>query len=149
VDDLATFGFTDQWIGLALSTDGILHVTYRTGTQGLRHAWAALPTTNAGDALAGGVPALVLALGPGSPNPAAGSVALPFVLPVSGAVRLAVHDASGRLVRVLAHGELAAGQHQLSWDGRDGRGRAAAGGVYFLRLDSAAGSRRAKIVLAP
>jgi flagellar hook assembly protein FlgD len=48
-----------------------------------------------------------------------------------------MHDVRGRLVRVLADRRLAAGVHALAWDGRDDSGRAAAHGVYVLRVASA------------
>ncbi len=51
-----------------------------------------------------------------------------------GPAELAVHDAAGRLVRVLATGMAEAGRHQLLWDGRDGAGRPLGSGVYFVRL---------------
>jgi flagellar hook assembly protein FlgD len=39
------------------------------------------------------------------------------------------------LVRRLAAGPLAAGEHAVPWDGKDDAGRAAASGVYFVRLE--------------
>ena len=35
---------------------------------------------------------------------------------------------------LLSHAELPAGTHALTWDGRDDRGAALAGGVYFVRM---------------
>jgi carboxypeptidase D len=54
-------------------------------------------------------------------------------LPQAGPVRVGLFDAQGRRVRLLLDGRLAAGPHALAWDGRDGAGRAAASGVYFVR----------------
>jgi flagellar hook assembly protein FlgD len=49
-------------------------------------------------------------------------------------VSVAVFDARGRCVRRLVEGLLRAGPHGVSWDGRDGAGRAVPGGVYFARI---------------
>jgi hypothetical protein len=48
-------------------------------------------------------------------------------------VRATVHDVSGSLVRTIAFAPLAAGVHDLGWDGRDESGARAPGGVYFVR----------------
>ena len=45
-------------------------------------------------------------------------------------------------------GTLAPGRHQTVWDGRDRSGRAAAAGVYFVRLTGEGKSLTAKMVLA-
>jgi carboxypeptidase T len=44
-----------------------------------------------------------------------------------------IYNARGMLVRDLFDGRLDAGQRVLVWDGRDGNGRTAASGVYFVR----------------
>ncbi len=44
-----------------------------------------------------------------------------------------IYNARGMLVRDLFDGRLDAGQRVLVWDGRDGTGRTAASGVYFVR----------------
>ena len=55
--------------------------------------------------------------------------------PADGPARLAVFDARGRQVRVLAEGRLPAGMHTVGWDGRDGDGQVLASGVYFYAPD--------------
>lgn len=149
VDDLAASGFTDQWIGLALSEAGILHATYRVGTIELRHAWAPLATAGIPGPAGAPAPAPPLVLGPIRPNPASATAVIPLRLVEKQKVRLTVHDAAGRAVRVLADGELPAGEHRLTWDGLNAGGERAARGVYFLRLDSRAGRREARLVLLP
>ncbi len=42
-------------------------------------------------------------------------------------------DLKGRVVKKLAGGEYDMGQHEWSWDGRDGHGVPVASGVYFYR----------------
>jgi len=70
------------------------------------------------------------------PNPAQGGTGIVFGLPSEGTVRLAVYDVSGRAVRTLVSGSLAAGEHAVVWDGRDEGGRAVSGGVYLYRLET-------------
>jgi subtilisin family serine protease len=81
------------------------------------------------------------------PNPARGSAELSFEVPAAERVTLEVFDVSGRLVRRLIDGEVAAGSHRSIWDGRMDGGELAAGGVYFLRLETARGSSTRKLTL--
>jgi hypothetical protein len=91
--------------------------------------------------------ASVLALAPVAPNPSRGSAFLRFTTPIAGAVRLALYDAAGRLVRTLVEGELPAGDHQIRWDGRDRAGRHLPAGAYYARLESAGEARSRSLVL--
>jgi flagellar hook assembly protein FlgD len=61
--------------------------------------------------------------------------------------RLLLPDVAGRLVRVLAAGDWAAGEHAIAWDGRPGSGAAAPRGVYFLRVESGGRSDAARLLL--
>ncbi len=74
------------------------------------------------------------------PNPSAAGVILHFSLGERARVRLAVHDAAGRSLRVLTEREMGAGLHEVTWDGRDDAGRACGSGIYWARL--VAGERR-------
>lgn len=71
------------------------------------------------------------------PNPTWGPVTLRFALPAAGPVRLAVHDAQGRLVRVLVDSERPAGAQTLAWDLRDAGGARVTAGLYFVRCVAA------------
>ena len=71
------------------------------------------------------------------PNPTFGHVTASFSLPQ--AVRnadLAIFDASGRRVRTLLEGPLAAGPQSVTWTGRDDAGRIAPAGLFFIRLSA-------------
>lgn len=68
------------------------------------------------------------------PNPSREAVTLRFHVRTESDVELIVVDAAGSVVRRLAAGRFAPGQHRLRWDGRDGGGRLAPNGVYFCRL---------------
>jgi FlgD Ig-like domain/FG-GAP-like repeat/FG-GAP repeat len=68
------------------------------------------------------------------PSPARDQVHVALSLPRGGDTRVSVRDLQGRLVRTLASGELTAGRHELTWDGRDAHGQTCAAGLYFVEL---------------
>jgi len=70
------------------------------------------------------------------PSPFRDRTQVVFTLGSPAAVQLTVHSVDGRLTRTLTDGPLEAGEHRLEWDGRDDRGRLAAAGVYYVRLQS-------------
>jgi hypothetical protein len=101
------------------------------------------------DAAAAPPPAVALALEQNRPNPFRPGTLIEYALPERARIRLSVHDVSGRMVRVLAEGEVAAGRRSVAWDGRDGAGTPVASGVYFYRLASPQGSLTRKLTVAP
>ena len=73
-----------------------------------------------------------------APNPFNASTVISFLIPfrlANEATRLSIYNLTGQLVRVLQLETLQAGEHTLSWDGRDDYGREVASGVYIYRLD--------------
>ncbi|MEL7362821.1 MAG: M14 family zinc carboxypeptidase, partial [Bacteroidota bacterium] len=78
--------------------------------------------------------AMELSIGALYPNPTAGDLVVDFALPATGATVVEVFDLLGRRVAVLADGELLAGSHRLTWDGRSAHGRSLSAGTYVLRL---------------
>ncbi|MBN2170683.1 MAG: hypothetical protein JW819_05090 [Candidatus Krumholzibacteriota bacterium] len=62
-------------------------------------------------------------------------------------VRLAVHDAAGRLVRVLHEGVVAGASLAIAWDGRDEAGRELPAGIYLARLAGSGIADTKKLVL--
>ncbi|MFO7676713.1 MAG: FlgD immunoglobulin-like domain containing protein [bacterium] len=66
-----------------------------------------------------------------------GLLALSYALERTGPVRVVVHDAAGRRVRVLAAGPMPAGVYRVNWDYTADRGGKVRSGVYFIRLDLA------------
>jgi len=72
---------------------------------------------------------------PAAPNPFNPMTSIVFRLAEAGPANLAIYDQAGRRVRILASGPRAAGQHQVRWDGRDGRGRSVATGNYLASLE--------------
>jgi hypothetical protein len=78
-----------------------------------------------------------LELGNPYPNPFNGGTRIEFALPEATGLRLEIYDLRGRRLRTLVQGETEAGFHSVEWDGRDGRGRAVAAGVYLCRMQTA------------
>ncbi len=65
----------------------------------------------------------------------ASQVELRFSLARDTDVALNIFDSSGRLVSRIKNGPLSAGAYTYTWFMRDGRGRPAAAGIYFARLE--------------
>jgi hypothetical protein len=60
---------------------------------------------------------------------------------------VSVFDLRGRKVRQLHTGRAESGWHELTWDGRDDRGRGQASGVYFVRAQQAGQASTHKLTL--
>jgi hypothetical protein len=80
------------------------------------------------------------------PNPSRSQSVVRYVLPQAGAMRLTIHDVRGRRVALLADRFEEAGDHSVSWEGRDPQGATVPAGVYWARLESGGGSVARKIV---
>jgi flagellar hook assembly protein FlgD len=59
-----------------------------------------------------------------------------------------IYDALGRRVSTPHEGLLAAGRHEITWDGCDSRGARASAGVYFASVRSEGAIRTRRVVLA-
>lgn len=88
-------------------------------------------------------PASTVRLYDATPNPAPSDILIRFSLPSSGAASLGVYDLQGRSVWQQQVGALGAGVHRVVVP----RNAAARAGVYFLRLESAAGVAKGKVVI--
>jgi len=78
-----------------------------------------------------------------SPNPVTAAAAVSYTLPQSGSVRLDVFDVTGRLVRTLESGQMAAGSHQSLVTVSDSDP-----GVLFVRLSTESGSTVRKVLVS-
>jgi M6 family metalloprotease-like protein len=65
-----------------------------------------------------------------SPNPFYGSTQIRFRLAQEGEVGLTIYSLRGRRVRSLVHATMAAGEHQVTWDGVDDSGHPVPAGLY-------------------
>ena len=88
-----------------------------------------------------------MVLGAATPNPTASGTALELSLETPVALRVTVHDVTGRRVRELLEGVQPAGRHTLAWDGRDATGRRMPRGTYYLRLETESGAATRPVVL--
>lgn len=93
-----------------------------------------------------GLPAVTM-LRQNSPNPFNPMTVVPFELARPGAVLLQVFGLDGRLLRVLAEGNFAAGAHARAWDGCDKGGRRVGSGVYLVRLSTMDGVINGRMVM--
>ena len=87
-----------------------------------------------------------LSLAQNSPNPFRGSTLVRFAVPDGGPVDVSVFDVTGRLVRRLVSGDLAAGPHSVAWDGSDSRGDRVASGVYLYRVQAGRETRTREMI---
>ena len=81
------------------------------------------------------------------PNPTSSSSVIAYTLPAPGDASVRVYDVSGREVAVLAAGRHEAGEHTAVWGGLSTGGQPVGSGIYFVRLETAAGALARKIVL--
>ena len=75
------------------------------------------------------------ALGANYPNPFNPATTIPLAVPAGAkTVDLTIYNVLGQPVRHVWTGPLPAGEHELTWDGRDAQGYPVAAGVYVYRL---------------
>lgn len=91
-------------------------------------------------------PPSAISVSPARPNPARDGSAVTLGLPKRSAVRVAVHDVAGRLVRIVEDCTREAGVHTLAWDGRGAAGGPVRPGLYVLRVE-AGGTRLTRRVV--
>jgi hypothetical protein len=82
------------------------------------------------------------------PNPMLDGAEIRFALPATGNVNLKIYNVKGELVKTLASGRTEAGEHTVGWNGTNGRGNRVTSGIYFLRLETQAGSAVSKLVVS-
>lgn len=75
-------------------------------------------------------------------NPVVSNPTFAIGLAQSGNVTLAVYSITGRLVAILANGQMAAGEHLLAWSNAD-----APSGLYLVRATCASGSATTRLTL--
>ena len=75
------------------------------------------------------------ALGANYPNPFNPATTIPLTVPARARnVDLTIYNVLGQPMRQVWTGPLPAGKHDLSWDGRDAKGRPVAAGIYMYRV---------------
>lgn len=86
-------------------------------------------------------------LGQNFPNPFNPTTVIPYSLSRSSSVELVIYNVLGQRVKTLVDGPGTAGEHRVSWDGRDERGEHVASGIYFLSLRACDTESLRKILL--
>ncbi len=81
------------------------------------------------------------------PNPFNPETSISFRLPQKSHVQIAIYDQLGRLVRLLADEEKAAGYHKTFWKGINNAGQQLPSGVYFLQMRSGKFNQTRKMLL--
>jgi photosystem II stability/assembly factor-like uncharacterized protein len=81
------------------------------------------------------------------PNPFSEGTTIAYYLPISTSARLSVYDVSGREVARLFSDVNGNGWRDIAWDGKGRSGNRLVSGIYFLRLESGAGTDVRKIVI--
>lgn len=81
------------------------------------------------------------------PSPVSVRAEIRYALPQAGPVKLTVFDVAGRVVRSLVEEAQEASEHRVAWNTRDAAGHDVPSGVYFYRLETAAGAMTQKLVV--
>ena len=80
------------------------------------------------------------------PNPFAERASISFATAQRGEVNVSVFDTAGRRVATLMNAMRDAGTHSVVWNGRDAAAERVSAGVYFVRVESADGTRSSRVV---
>jgi len=87
------------------------------------------------------------ALSESRPNPFAAATQFEVTLERPGPVEVAIFDLGVRRLYTVHRGDLPAGTHEFTWDGRLADGSRASAGVYFYRVDAGDETLARKLVL--
>jgi len=86
-------------------------------------------------------------LGQNVPNPFNPTTRIAYTLASAEDIKLRFFDSQGRAVRTLVDGRREAGEHAVTWDGRDDSGQPLPSGVYYYELVGAALSEARKAII--
>lgn len=81
------------------------------------------------------------------PNPFNPDTEIPFALPTNANVNLSIYNSVGQKVATLVEGNMSAGTHYASWNGKNDQGQPVASGIYFYRLSSTEFNQTKKMVM--
>jgi hypothetical protein len=131
-------GFSYYYYLTTFDSDG------NESTMHTRTSDPAIPTT--GVAIRGGGP-LKFELSQNAPNPFNPSTTISLSLSEAGDTQFDIYSVNGQLVRSLINGHMAAGHHEVVWDGLDSSGKQVASGAYIYRLVSGENVQVRRMVL--
>ncbi len=81
------------------------------------------------------------------PNPFNPVTTIKFSLAQTGFTELIIYNVMGQPVRTLLSSELAAGAHEINWDGRNQQGEILSGGVYIYQIKTRGYNETRKMML--
>ncbi len=81
------------------------------------------------------------------PNPFNPKTNIAYTLTRATHIRLEIYNILGQEVKVLVDEYQAAGEHEITWEGKDSHGREVSSGIYFYRLETAETSLTRKMLL--
>jgi hypothetical protein len=70
------------------------------------------------------------------PNPFNPTTTMNYTIPKGGNVRLEIYNSLGEIVNILQDSYQDAGNHSITWTGKDSNGNSLSSGIYFYRLVS-------------
>ena len=70
------------------------------------------------------------------PNPFNPSTTIRFGLNKEEMVNITIYNVRGQKVKTLINHTIPAGQHQITWDGKDDNSRFVGSGVYFYKMET-------------
>jgi hypothetical protein len=128
----------------AWSASKALWPTYAHDMQ--RSGSSSTPVATDSDATLSAVPAR-FAVHANVPNPFNPATSIRFDLPTTDQVTVDIYDVRGRRVLTLLSARLPAGMQQVTWNGRDSRGRSVSSGIYWYRVQTSQEHATRKMVL--
>ncbi len=123
------FAFYSEDVGVAVATNGYI---LGIGITGVQERWQIIHHFE---------------LKQNYPNPFNPSTTIAYSLPKTTAVELIIYNMLGQKVRTLVHTVQAAGQYQVTWNGRDDAGNPVSSGFYFYQLRTLDGLQVKKMLL--
>ncbi len=81
------------------------------------------------------------------PNPFNPTTTISYILPTKGQTELSIYNIKGQHVRTLINENQIAGQHSVTWNGKDDNNNAVASGVYFAMISMNNATVNRKMVL--
>ena len=84
---------------------------------------------------------------PNYPNPFNPETTISFDLPESGEIKLEIFNIKGQKVITLISDQLSAGEHSITWNGKDSNNKRVGSGIYFYKLKAGDYQKVKKMVL--
>lgn len=82
-----------------------------------------------------------------APNPFGGTTQVRWSQTSTEKVEISVYNVRGERVKRLVHGDLGAGEHEVTWSGRDEAGHPVPAGVYFVRYSAGSANQAERVVV--